>query len=70
MQAAMRDVRLGPSRVEIERRPDGAMIVRSRTALAPFPSKLSERLEHWAQAAPDRVFLAQRGADGAWRKVS
>jgi feruloyl-CoA synthase len=69
MQAAMRDVRLGPSRVEIERRPDGAMIVRSRTALAPFPSKLSERLEHWAQSAPDRVFLAQRGADGAWRRV-
>jgi feruloyl-CoA synthase len=69
MQAAMRDIRLGPAHVEIERRPDGAMVVRSVAALAAFPSRLSERLEHWAQMAPDRVFLAQRGTDGAWRKV-
>ena len=27
-----------------------------------YPAKLTERLEHWAGAAPDRVFLAQRDA--------
>src|SRR6185295_10701544 len=27
-------------------------------------------LEHWAEAAPDRVFLAQRAADGSWRTLT
>ena len=33
--------------------------------LPPYPHKLTERLVHWAKAAPDRVFLAQRDAAAA-----
>ena len=33
-------------------------------ALAPYPAKLTERLEYWAAAAPERPFLAQRDRDG------
>ena len=70
MQVAARDVRLGPRGVDIERRIDGAMIVRSRTALAAYPAKLTDRLEHWAVRRRTGVLFAQRRADGAWRTVT
>src|SRR5436305_14841885 len=28
---------------------------------------MTERLDHWAEHAPDRVFLAQRDSGGAWQ---
>ena len=33
-----------------------------RRPLEPYPVRLTDRLEHWAAEAPDRVFLAQRPA--------
>ncbi len=68
--APLRPVRLGPASVDIEHRPDGAMLLRSPRALEPYPDKLTERLAHWAQAAPERIFLAQRDPGGAWRSVT
>jgi len=53
-----------------DRRADGTMYVRSPRPLGPYPEKLTERLEHWAEEAPDRVFLAQRASTGAWRTVT
>ena len=67
--APLRPVRLGPSDVEIERKPDGTLLLRSPHPLERYPDKLTVRLEHWAAVAPDRVFLAQRTRDGSWRKV-
>jgi feruloyl-CoA synthase len=66
--APVRAVRLGPRDVVAERRGDGTILLRSPHALAPYPAKLTERLEYWAAAAPARTFLAQRGASG-WRKL-
>lgn len=68
--APLRPVRLGPREVVFEHRPDGTIHVRSPHALAPYPDKLTERLEHWAAAAPNRPFIAQRDAMGGWRHVS
>ena len=68
--APMRPVRLGPSDVELESRPDGTLVLRSPHPLERYPDKLTERLEHWAKAAPGRVFLAQRARDGSWRKLN
>jgi feruloyl-CoA synthase len=68
--APLRPVRLGPSDVLVERKPDGTLYLRSPHPLEAYPDKLTLRLEHWAKAAPDRVFLAQRAADGAWRKLT
>jgi feruloyl-CoA synthase len=65
----MRAVRLGPRDVMTERRGDGTILLRSPHALAPYPAKLTERLEHWAAAAPAHTFLAQRTGSG-WRKLS
>jgi feruloyl-CoA synthase len=68
--APLRPVRLGPRDVVVERRPDGTIYLRSPHSLAPYPEKLTVRLEHWAATAPERTFLAQREATGGWRKLS
>jgi feruloyl-CoA synthase len=68
--APLRPVRLGPADVLLDRKTDGTIVLRSPQPLDAYPQKLTERLEHWAKAAPDRVFLAQRAADGSWRKVT
>src|SRR3954453_23373206 len=67
--APLRPVRLRPAGVLLDRKADGTIILRSPHRLDAYPQKLTERLEHWAKAAPDRVFLAQRAADGSWRRV-
>ncbi len=59
----------GPPDVTVERRPDGAMLVRSPSPLGPYPAALTDWLDHWAKVAPDRVFLAER-AGASWRKVT
>src|SRR3984957_4968017 len=66
----LRQVLLGPADVLVERRSDGAILMRSPHPLPAFPQKLTERLVHWAKAAPERVFLAQRDASGAWRTLT
>ena len=68
--APLRPVRLGPSDVTVERKPDGTLYLRSPHPLDVYPDKLTLRLEHWAKAAPDRVYLAQRTGDGSWRKLT
>ncbi len=56
----------GCVQVETHQRPDGALVLRSPEALGEYPQRLSDRLEHWARVAPQRVFAARRGADGTW----
>jgi feruloyl-CoA synthase len=68
--APLRAVKLGRPDVLVERREDGAILMRSPHPLPAYPKSLTERLMYWAKAAPDRVFLAQRDASGAWRTVT
>jgi feruloyl-CoA synthase len=66
----LRPVRLGSADVRVERRGDGAILMRSPHPLPPFAHKLTERLTHWAKAAPDRVFLARRDGADTWRALT
>jgi feruloyl-CoA synthase len=66
----VRQARLGQLDAVVDHRADGTTYVRSPHALGPYATKLTERLEHWATHAPSRVFLAQRGPDGAWRELT
>ena len=66
----LRPVRLGPAQVLLDRKPDGTIHLRSPQKLDAYPDKITQRLEHWAKAAPERTFLAQRQTDGSWRKLS
>lgn len=57
--------------VLIEARADGTRILRSGIPLPDSYARcVGEWLEHWARVTPERMFLAQRGADGAWLEVS
>src|ERR1700685_1554412 len=61
---------LRPPEVVVESRHDGGIVLRSPQPLPAFTQNLAERLMHWANAAPERVFLAQRDASGAWRTLT
>ena len=63
-------MRLAPASVDVERKPDGTILLRSPRALEAYPEKLTERLAHWAESAPERIFLAQRDRTGAWLSVT
>lgn len=54
----------------MERRADGAIIVRPHEPLGPYPRVLTERLIHWARVTPDRTLAAKREADGEWRYLT
>lgn len=70
-RAPVRPVSLDPLDTRFEHRPDGAIIARAAQHLGDYPQRLTERLEHWARVAPDRVYLARRnGAGGDWRRIT
>jgi len=68
--APLRAVNLGALDAIVDRRPDGTMYIRSRQTLEDYHDTIAQPLEHWAKVAPDRVYLAQRDADGHWRKLT
>jgi feruloyl-CoA synthase len=59
--------RFARPKIEVERRPDGALVLRSHEALADHPAHLGLRLRDWAEREPGRVFLAERQNDGVRR---
>jgi len=54
----------------LDTRNDGTIYARCPITLGPYARCITERLEHWAQHAPDRTFLARRGEGGAWQRLS
>lgn len=75
MSAVASEVRrrpLGAAPVRFERRGDGCLLVTAIPALGAYPRRLTERLEHWAAAAPERTLIARRdpALGGEWRRIS
>jgi feruloyl-CoA synthase len=64
----MEPPRILPSDTLIDRR-GGVLYARSPHPLGPYPARITERLEQWADQTPDRTFLARRDR-GQWRTVS
>ena len=62
----------GSLSANFERRADGSTIVTSTEPLAPYAQKMTDRLLHWAEVAPERTVIAKRdpALGGAWRKLS
>ena len=58
----------------VEQRADGATLLRSTEALAPYAECLTARLVFWAQHAPERAFVARRDPSvpggGDWQRIS
>lgn len=67
--AGFRPVALGSRAVSIERGEDGSIHVRSPHALPDYPDRMTDRLVHWAEQTPDRIFIAGRDGDN-WRKLT
>ena len=58
-------------RVERQDLPEGGCILRSVEPLGDYPTSITTYLRHWADAAPDRPFLAERNPAGSgWSQVS
>jgi feruloyl-CoA synthase len=56
--------------VAVERRIDGSILLRPTAELAPYPVRVLDALEHWADRSPDVTFVARRTTDGQWRRIS
>ena len=56
--------------VAVERRGDGTIFIRPRLQLSSYPVRVTDRLEYWAEYAPERTFVARRDATGAWQRFS
>ena len=68
-QPKYRDFRYGVTRAVMARSGDSTLL-RSENVLEPYAERLTDKLIHWANAAPDRTWMARRGADGQWIKIS
>src|SRR3982751_5131769 len=57
--------------IDVERRPDGVVVLKSRIPLQSYEKHIPASLAKWAKQASERIWLAQRGGtDRQWRKVS
>ena len=66
----LRAISFGNPAVTIDRRDDGTIYLRPKIALGDYPLRITDRLHHWANAEPNRVFMAERAGDGGWREIT
>lgn len=56
--------------LDCETRSDGSILIRQRAELPQWPRCMTERFMHWAKVDPDRLWMAERDAQGEWVRVS
>ena len=62
-------MRFAAAKVELEKRADGTMLLRSPQKLGSYARCVTQWLVQWSDNAPDRPFLAERAGD-RWKKLS
>ncbi|MDH5708626.1 MAG: feruloyl-CoA synthase, partial [Hylemonella sp.] len=70
-----RPLTFGVTRVTRREGADGVQYLQAEEALADYPARITDRLVHWAQTAPQRSFMARRqrladGSSGDWQHIS
>ncbi len=70
-----RPLTFGVTRVVVRDGAPGVCYVQAEQPLQAHPQRLTDRLQHWAETAPDRTFMARRvkqadGSSGDWRHVT
>src|SRR5450631_2637642 len=68
--APLRAISFGDPAVSIERRGDGTIYLRPKTAIGEYPVRLTDRLHHWAETEPDRIFMPERDGGRGWRQIT
>jgi feruloyl-CoA synthase len=65
----LRAVSFNDPAVSIEHKSDGTIYLRPTKPLGDYPARITDRLHHWANVAPDRVFMAGREGGRGWREL-
>ncbi|WP_375174670.1 feruloyl-CoA synthase [Pseudooceanicola sp.] len=52
-----------------EQRADGSWLIWREDEIAPYPDRMTDMIDHWAEKTPDTVWMAERDGD-AWRQVT
>ena len=73
--AKYRDMKFGVKRVALRDGGPGVHYLSAVQPLQDYPLRITDRLAHWAQSAPERSFIAARerladGSTGDWRHVN
>jgi feruloyl-CoA synthase len=66
----VRPVHVASLASRFDHRDDGVIYVQSLQPLGEYELRLTDRLEFWSRATPDRVFLAQNKQDGDWQTIT
>lgn len=61
---------LAAPRAARENLPGGGFVLRHPEPLQVYARCIGDWLEHWARETPDALFLAERGKDGEWIRLS
>jgi feruloyl-CoA synthase len=70
-EAPFKKIDFLPRDIEVDRRADGTIVLRSRYALDPYERHLAVYLRRWAAERPNTVWLAQRrGPERAWHTIT
>ncbi|MGR4869175.1 feruloyl-CoA synthase [Variovorax sp. LARHSF232] len=73
--ARYRPLKFGVTRGVLREGAPGVRYLEAETPLEPYCERITERLLHWAEAAPQRTFIARRqrmpdGSTGDWIRIS
>jgi feruloyl-CoA synthase len=66
VMAPFREAKLLPVDLDVERRADGAILIRSNIPLRAYEANIPAAFARRAEASADKAALAQRGPAGAW----
>jgi len=69
VEPVYRPVSIGQSAVQL-REVGQALYMEALEPLQAYPQRLLERLLRWAEERPEQTFIARRGADGQWQRIS
>ena len=65
-----RRIKFGINGVKATPHSSGAVHVRVQQDLEAFPERLTDKLHHWVEHAPDRTYMAQRDATDVWQHIT
>ena len=70
-----RPLTFGVTKVVLRDGVSGTHYLSAEQALQDYPTRITDRLQHWAQVAPERTFMARRekladGITGDWQHIS
>lgn len=64
-----RQARLWQPELKWEEREDGSWLIWRADPMAPYPDRMTDMIDHWAEKTPNTVWMAERDGEG-WRTVT